>query len=114
MTHSPDFGAESRRRSVGCVFYFVPISGMHVPLRRPVIERNVLCTMSRLLIIITGIDEMDSSIFASSMLIFGVPDRISYKKSAPTFGAEIWTVCHRLYFSVYGSKPEGVCGVFTW
>jgi len=49
---------------VGCVFYFVPISGMHVTNRRPVWNKNFLflCTMSWLLITITGIDEMDSSI----------------------------------------------------
>ena len=109
MTHSPDFGADfwtlchsdlvpdfsgtrfwRRSAPIGCVFYFVPISGMHVPLRRPMIERNVLCTMSWLLITIAGIDEMDSSIFASSMLIFGADF------SAASFGADFWSVCHQL------------------
>jgi len=39
--------------------------------------------MSRLLITINGIDEMDSSIFASSMLIFGA-DFFSYQTASGT------------------------------
>jgi len=46
--------------------------------------------MSWLLITITGIDEMDSSSFASSMLIFGAENR------GPVFSADFWTVCLEL------------------
>jgi len=134
MTHSPDFGAETRQRKLAptsglCVvpiwhqIFLVPDSGAgrcrsvacsilcrfpvcSCPLRRPVIERNVLYTMSWLLITITSIDEMDSSSFASSMLIFGA-DIFLYqiasgtKKSAPKLDADFQ---HRV------SAPiSGVC-----
>jgi len=51
---------------------------MHVTTTATGVKEMFLCTMSWLLITITGINEMDSSIFASSMLIFAadffVPD----------------------------------------
>jgi len=50
-------------------------------------QQQVLCTMSRLLITITSIDEIDSSIFASSMLICGAD--FSYQ-------IDFWSVCHQL------------------
>jgi len=94
-----------RRRSVACsiLCQFLVCS---CPLRRPVIERNVLRTMSWLLITITDIDEMDSSTFASSTLIFGA-DFFSYqiasgtKESAPISGVCVLSLrTFRLYSSV--------------
>ena len=84
-------------------------------------ERNVLCTMSRLLITITGINKMDLSIFVSSMLIFGtdflVPDRIWYEKSAPNFSANFWSVCHQLkitWLSVDSNQPDVMDAGVEW
>jgi len=85
----PDFsGTRFWRRSVACSVScrFLVCTW---PLRRPVIERNVLCTMSWLLITITGIDEMDSSIFASSMLIFGADFFRTRSHLVRKIGAEI-------------------------
>ena len=124
MTHSRDFGAESRRQLLDCLSpNLVPDSGagrlrvlfhadfwyaVHVSTTATDVKEMFSCTMSRLQITITDIDEMDSSIFASSMLIFGanffIPDRIQYEKSAPTFGAnfsaptfrtDFWSVFHQ-------------------
>ena len=86
---------------VGCVFYFMPISGMHVTIMATGDERNVLCTTSRLLVTITSIDEMDSLIFASSMLIFCA-------NLVQVFGAKIWSVCHQLK-TIFNIRTPWLC-----
>ena len=57
--------------------------------------------MSRLLITINGIDEMDSSIFASSMLIFGA----DFFRTRPHLVRKFWSVCHQLK-SLSGSNSS--------
>ena len=83
MTHSPDFGAETRRRSapkIGADFWYEKSA--------PKINRK---------------NTQPTGAGRSRPAPVGMTHSPENRRrfSAPSFGAEIWTVCHRLKFNVF-------------